>query len=137
MRTLDLEDSPADTELIEYELRKSLSDFVLKRAEANEAFVKELLESPAGLILSDYDLPRYDGALALADARRLCPDVPFILETGAVSEGRAIELLTSGAKDYVLKNRLQQRLVPSVERALAEAEEHQARKKGEKELRAL
>ena len=65
----------------------------------------------------------------------LCPDVPFILVTGAVTEDRAIEVLTSGAKDYVLKTRLQQRLVPAVQRALAEAEEHQARKKAEEELR--
>ena len=77
--------------------------------ETEEGFFKELHESPPDLILSDYDLPRYNGALALADARRLCPDVPFILVTDAVSEDRAIEILTSGAKDYVLKTRLHQR----------------------------
>ena len=135
MHILLLEDNPADAELIEDELRKSLSDFVLKWVETEEDFTKELLEYSPDIILSDYDLPRYNGALALADARRLCPDVPFILVTGAVSEDRAIEILTSGAKDYVLKTRLQQRLVPAVQRALAEAEEHQARKKAEAELR--
>ena len=55
--------------------------------------------------------------------------------TGAVSEDRAIEILTGGAKDYVLKSRLQQRLVPAVQRALGEAEEHKARKKAEAQLR--
>ena len=87
------------------------------------------------IILSDYDLPRYNGALALAKARETCPDIPFILVTGAVSEDRAIEILTRGAKDYVLKSRLQQRLVPAVQRALGEAEEHKARKKAEAQLR--
>ena len=135
MRILLLEDNSADAELIEFELRETLPDFVLKWVQTEEDFFKELHESPPNLILSDYDLPRYNGALALADARRLCPDVPFILVTGAVSEDRAIEILTSGAKDYVLKTRLQQRLVPAVQRALAEAEEHQARKKAEAELR--
>ena len=135
MRILLLEDNPADAELIEYELRESLPDFVLKWEETEEGFFKELHESPPDIILSDYDLPRYNGALALADARRLCPDVPFILVTGAVSEDRAIEILTSGAKDYVLKTRLNQRLVPAVQRALAEAEEHRARKLAEAELR--
>ena len=50
-------------------------------------------------------------------------------------EDRAIEILTPGAKDYVLKTRLQRRLVPAVRRALAEAEEHRARKKAEADLR--
>ena len=135
MRILLLEDNPADAELIEYELRESFPDFVLKWVVTEEDFFKELHESPPDLILSDYDLPRYNGALALADTRRLCPDVPFILVTGAVSEDRAIEILTSGAKDYVLKTRLNQRLVPAVQRALAEAEEHRARHKAEDELR--
>ncbi len=135
MRILLLEDNPADAELIEYELREALSDFILIRVETEEDFLKELLESPLDLILSDYDLPQYNGALALAEAKKSCPDVPFILVTGAVSEDRAIEILTSGAQDYVLKNRLQQRLVPAVQRALTEAEQRQGRKKAEEELR--
>ena len=96
----------------------------------------ELQEFCPDLILSDYDLPKYNGALALAEARRRCPDTPFILVTGAVTEDRAIEILTQGAKDYVLKNRLEQRLVPAVRRALAEAKEHRERKKAEEELQA-
>ncbi len=54
--------------------------------------------------------------------------------TGAVGEDRAIEILTQGAKDYVFKNRLK-RLAPAVKRALAEAEDHRARKAAEEELR--
>ena len=100
-----------------------------------EDFVRELQEFSPDLILSDYDLPTYNGALALAEAKRRCPDTPFILVTGAVTEDRAIDILTQGAKDYVLKTRLQQRLVPAVKRALAEAEEHRARKQAEAELR--
>ncbi len=47
---------------------------------------------------------------------------------------RAIEILTHGAKDYVMKSRLH-RLVPAVHRALAEAGEHKGRKKMEEALR--
>ena len=135
MRILLLEDNSADAELMEYELRAAIADYVLKRVQTEEDFLRELLQFSPDLILSDYDLPFYNGALALAESRKLCPDVPFILVTGAVSEDRAIEILTSGAKDYVLKTRLQQRLVPAIQRALAEAEEHRARKKAEEELR--
>ena len=90
---------------------------------------------PLILFFPTYDLPQYNGLQALKDARKKCPDTPFILVTGAIVEDRAIEILTQGAKDYVLKTKLQQRLVPAVKRALAEAEEHRARKQAEAELR--
>jgi len=136
LRILILEDNPADAELIQFELQEAGIIFAPIVVMAEKDYIRELLESCPDLILSDYDLShQYNGAMALAEANRSCPDTPFILVTGAVSEDRAIEILTQGAKDYVLKTRLQQRLVPAVQRALAEAAEHRARKQAEKELR--
>ncbi len=132
---LILEDSPADAELVLFELENAGLSFSAKVVKTEKEFVAAIGESCPDIILSDYDLPRYTGALALAQAKQQCPDVPFILVTGAVGEDRAIEILTQGAKDYVLKSRLELRLVPAVKRALAEAEEHRARKKAEEELR--
>lgn len=135
LRILILEDNPADAELVQFELAEAGIIFTPKVVMTADAFLQAIHDFSPDLILSDYDLPMYSGALALAEARKRCPDSPFILVTGAVSEDRAIEILTQGAKDYVLKNRLQQRLVPAVRRALAEAEEHRARKQAEEELR--
>ena len=135
LRILILEDNPADAELVQFELQEGGLAFTSKIVMTEEDFVREIWEFCPDLILSDYDLPKYNGALALAEARRRCPDTPFILVTGAVTEDRAIDILTQGAKDYVLKNRLQLRLVPAVRRALAEAEEHRARKQAEESLR--
>lgn len=135
LRILILEDNPADAELAQFELEEGGLIFTPKVVMTEEHYVRELQEFSPDLILSDYDLPRYNGALALAEAKRRCPDIPFILVTGAVTEDRAIDILTQGAKDYVLKNRLSQRLVPAVRRALSEAEEHRARKQAEAELR--
>ena len=132
---LILEDSPADAELIQFELQEAGLSFAAKVVMTEKDYLQNLQECSPDLILSDYDVPKYTGALALAEARGRCPDTPFILVTGAVSEDRAIEILTQGAKDYVLKSRLEQRLVPAVRRALAEAEEHRARKRAEAELR--
>jgi len=135
LRILILEDNPADAELVQFELQEAGFAFTPKVVMTEEDFIREIQEFCPNLILSDYDLPKYNGALALAEARRRCPDTPFILVTGAVTEDRAIEILTQGAKDYVLKNRLQQRLVPAVRRALEEAKEHRERKQAEAELR--
>ena len=135
IQILMLEDNPVDAELAQYELQEAGIVFTAQVVVTEEDFVRKLQEFSPDLILSDYDLPKYNGSLALAEARRRSPDTPFILVTGAVSEDRAIEILTQGAKDYVLKTRLQQRLVPAVQRVLAEAEEHRARKQAETELR--
>ena len=135
LHILMLEDNPIDAELTQHELQEAEFVFSAEVVMTEEDFVHKLKARSFDIILSDYDLPRYNGALALAEAKRTCPDTPFILMTGAVSEDRAIEILTQGAKDYVLKTRLRQRLVPAVRRALAEASEHRARKEAEAELR--
>jgi len=135
LRMLILEDNPTDVELIQFELQEAGFTVISRVVMTEEDFVRELQEYCPDLILSDYDLPKYNGALALAEASRRRPDTPFILVSGVVTEDRAIEILTQGAKDYVLKNRLQRRLIPAVRRALTEAEEHRARKQAEAELR--
>ena len=77
MRILLLEDNPADAELIEYELRESFPDFVLKWVVTEEDFFKELHESPPDLILSDYDLPRYNGASSPRRYKKAMPGCPL------------------------------------------------------------
>jgi len=122
LRILILEDVPADTELEEHELRKAGLVFTSKIVDTREAFLKALEEFFPDLILSDYDLPSFDGLAALRIAKEKCPDVPFILVTGTgkLGEEFAIEKLKEGATDYVLKGNLK-RLGPSVKRALEEA----------------
>lgn len=131
---LILEDNPTDAELIQYELQEAGISFTAKVLMAEKDYIGELNQSPPDLILSDYDLPTYSGALALAETKRRCPDIPFILVTGAVVEDYAIEILTQGAKDYVLKAQLEKRLAPAVRRALAQAQEQKAHKRAEAEL---
>jgi two-component system, cell cycle sensor histidine kinase and response regulator CckA len=133
IRILILEDRQTDADLEEFELQEAGLEFTSRRVMTEKEYIEGLQAFSPHLILSDYDLPQYNGSYALAEAKRRCPDTPFILVTGAVGEDRAIEILTQGAKDYVLKNRLQ-RLVPAVQRAVAEAEAHKARKKAEEEL---
>jgi PAS domain S-box-containing protein len=136
LRILILEDNPTDAELVQFELQEAGLVFTAEVVMTENDFIHELQAFSPDLILSDYDLPKYNGTKALAEAKKRCPDIPFILVTGAVSEDRAIEILTQGAKDYVLKTRLAQRLVPAVKRALAETKEHKERKEAQEELKA-
>ena len=130
---LILEDSSADAELVRFELAEAGFVFTSKVVVTEEDFIRELKESSPDIILSDYNLPNYNGELALAEAKRQCPDAPFILVTGAIGEDRAIEILTKSAKDYVMKNRLN-RLASAVRRTIEEAGERRARREAEEKV---
>jgi len=135
LRILILEDNPHDAELTQFELEEAGLTFTSKVVMAEAAYIEAIEEFRPDLILADYDLPTYNGALALAEAKRRRPDTPFILVTGAVTEERAIEILTGGARDFVMKGRLN-KLALAVRRAIAEADEHRARRKAEEEAHA-
>jgi HD-GYP domain-containing protein (c-di-GMP phosphodiesterase class II)/CheY-like chemotaxis protein len=136
LRILILEDSAADIELTERELRKGGVAFSSKRVETREAFLKELVDFVPDLILADYQLPSFDGLAALAIVQEQCPQVPFIFVTGVMGEEVAIETLKSGATDYVLKSRLS-KLAPAVHRALQEVKERRKRSQAKEALRRI
>ncbi len=135
IRILILEDNAADAKLMQFEMEEAGIDFTATVVSTQNDFIRELNTFSPDLILSDYDLPLYTGQTALSDSKRICPDVPFILVTGAVTEDRAVDIMTSGAKDFVMKHRLH-KLAVAVRRAVEEAGEHKARKKAEAEVRA-
>jgi PAS domain S-box-containing protein len=116
LRVLHLEDSALDAELVEAALRDAGFVPLVDRVHTREAYERGL-ESAPDLILADYLLPQFDGARALRLARERCSEVPLVFVSGALGEELAIELMKSGASDYVLKDRLG-RLGPSVRRAL-------------------
>lgn len=137
LRILLLEDSSLDAELTLYELKRAGLVFVSSKVQNADEFKVALAQFKPSLILSDYRLPNFDGMQALIMALANCPEVPFIVVSGAVGEETAIELLKNGATDFVLKDRLADRLVPAVKRALREVRERQARSRAEADLRAL
>ncbi len=133
LKFLLLEDSPLDAELIRATLTERGIDCELIQVKTRLEFQTAIKKGGFDLILADYALPDFDGITALGIAQNICPDIPFIFVTATLGEEVAIETLKQGATDYVLKQRLA-RLVPSVWRALREAEERRARKRAESEL---
>ncbi|MET0985910.1 MAG: PAS domain-containing protein [Steroidobacteraceae bacterium] len=120
LRILLLEDDPNDAELIRIELQRHGLTAQWHHAATEAEFRSALADGGApDLVLADYKLPGFDGLSALKIVRQQSPDTPFIFVSGALGEERAIEILKSGATDYVLKDRLQ-RLPAVVERALGE-----------------
>jgi len=134
LRILNLEDSPLDAELIQANLLEGGIDCELSLVQTRADFAAALEKGGFDLILSDYTLPAFDGLSALEMTREIHPEVPFILVSGALGEEMAMEIIKSGATDYVLKHRLEH-LVPAVRRAVSEAEERSKRRHAEEELR--
>jgi signal transduction histidine kinase/CheY-like chemotaxis protein len=133
LRILLLEDDAHDAELIQELLETG--DFVceITRVQTRTDFVTSLENAEIDLILADYKLPSFDGLSALELVRDARADLPFIFVSGSLGEEVAIEAVKIGATDYVVKSRLS-RLVPSVQRALREAQERAERKKVEEAL---
>ncbi|PWC39241.1 HWE histidine kinase domain-containing protein [Azospirillum sp. TSO35-2] len=121
-RVLLLEDNGMDADLVrEHLLLIDDHDFDVHRVDTRQAFVDAITDGgPYDLILSDFDLPDFDGMSALAVARERLPRVPFIFVSGMLGEENAIEALKKGATDYVVKLRME-RLQVVVRRALVEA----------------
>ena len=122
LRFLLLEDNPLDAEVIQAILLNGNIDCELLRVETRSSFVAALETHEFDLILADYTLREFDGISALEIACYLRPDIPFIFVSGNLGEELLIKTLNQGATDYVLKQRLE-RLVPSVQEALLQAQE--------------
>jgi len=134
LRLLHLEDDPVDADLITTTLMEGDIPCQSQLVDTRQAFVAALKEGRMDLILADYSIPGFDGMTALALARQLCPDVPFLFVSATIGEELAIDAMHQGATDYVLKQRLG-RLVPSVQRALRELDDRAERKRAEEALR--
>jgi two-component system cell cycle sensor histidine kinase/response regulator CckA len=126
IRVLHLEDSPRDAEMIRHRLDVEEVSCDILLTDNKDSFEAALAREPFDLIISDYNLPGYNGVAALKHAQTAQPEVPVILISGTVVEEQAVECLHIGATDYLLKDRLE-RLVPAVRRALQEAETRRAR----------
>jgi signal transduction histidine kinase len=133
VRILYLEDDPKDAEVVQARLEAEGIVCDLTRADTQADFFTYLRQGGFDLILADYTLPLFDGISALRIAQEICPEIPFIFVSGTLAEELAIEALKIGATDYVLKTRLS-RLVPSVRRALREAEERTDRIRAQEAL---
>lgn len=134
MNILILEDSEADAELVQRELRRAGFHFRACWAPDMASFAVALERSAPDVVLADYALPGFDGLAALTLARQRWGDVPFIIVSGAIGEELAIDTLKAGSTDYVLKQRLS-RLGPVVQRALVEARAWAEKRQAEEALR--
>jgi PAS domain S-box-containing protein len=119
IKILIAEDNPDDAGLLLIELRRSGFDPDWTRVDTEEAFLAHL-DPSVELVLSDFQMPTFNGLRALELLRERRLEIPFILVSGTIGEEAAVRAMKNGAADYLLKDRLV-RLGPAVLHALAES----------------
>lgn len=114
LKIILIEDNPSDVFFINRILDKASFTYSMEVVENREGFLKSLTNFRPDLVLSDHSLPSFNSLEAFRLARKVFPDIPFILVTGSVSEEFAVQCMKAGIDDYILKNSLL-RLPTSIE----------------------
>jgi two-component system cell cycle sensor histidine kinase/response regulator CckA len=119
LRVLIIEDSEDDTLSLVRELKRLNYEIQYDRV-YTESELKTALNQQWDVVLSDYSMPNFNGMEALKIVREKDHDLPFIFISGTLDEDQAVLAMKSGANDYIFKGNLK-RLIPAIERSLADA----------------
>ena len=128
-----MEDSESDAALLVRLLEKAGYAVESERVEDAREMRAALERQPWDVILADHRLPEFGGAEALQVMHENGEDIPFIIVSGSIDGPVAVELMRSGAHDYVMKSDLT-RLVPAVIREIREAKARSGRREVEERL---
>lgn len=134
LHLLIVEDNEADVALVLRELRRTGLTPEWQRVD-NEGDYLTLLHENLDLVISDFDLPQFNGMRALELLKQRHREIPFILVSGTIGEDVAVEAMRRGATDYLLKDRLA-RLGPAAQQAVTEGRLRRERRAAEAALRA-
>jgi len=133
IKVLLVEDNPDDADLVLRALRRGGFEPDWTRVDTEAEYLASLRDGLA-LILSDFEMPQFNGIRALELLRQSGRDIPFIIVSGTIGEETAVAAMKNGAADYLLKDRLA-RLGPAVSHALEQARLRRERRGAEDELR--
>ena len=135
LRILLVEDSEDDAIVLLRELQhSSVRKIICDRVETPTKFVAALKDAYWDAIICDYCMPNFGALEALALLQEKGLDLPFIIVSGLIEEGKGVEAMRAGAHDYIAKSNLS-RLGPALEREVHEAEARRRHREAEEALR--
>lgn len=131
MKTLLVEDNPADARLIREMLKEApRGSFQLQHVECLDAALHQLRSESFDVVLLDLGLTDSQGMHTLTAVQR-ASGVPIVVLTGFDNERFALDAVRAGAQDYLVKGRFNgELLIRTVRYALQ-------RKEAEEEVRRL
>jgi signal transduction histidine kinase/DNA-binding response OmpR family regulator len=134
IRVLIVEDSENDALLLVRELRRGGFEPAFERVDTADAMAAALAKQTWDLVLADYNMPHFSGIAALELLKHIGLDIPFIVVSGSIGEDVAVAAMKAGAHDYMMKGNLQ-RLIPSIERELRDAEVRREHRQAEMKIK--
>jgi len=135
LAVLIVEDTDSDAQLMVRLLRKAGYELVYEQVDTEGEMRAALDKQTWDIVISDFQMPQFDGRAALQLIQEMKCDIPFIVVSGTIGEETAVSMMKAGAHDYLIKGDLG-RLVPAVERELEQAEIRRGRREAERALAA-
>jgi len=133
VKILIIEHEESDLEFLMRELKKGDIDYITKIVDTLPDVDNTLMTFNPDIILSDYNLPSFNGFDVFKIKAKIAPLTPFIFVSGAIGEENAIEHLKKGITDCVQKDKLFT-LNTKIARALAEASDRKEKIMAEEKL---
>jgi PAS domain S-box-containing protein len=130
LRLLIVEDSEDDANQLLRVLRPAGYEPTYEIVDTPPAMRTALEHKDWDVITSDHSMPQFSAPAALALAKELRPNSPFIVVSGENDLNLAVSLMKNGARDYIKKEELA-RLVPTIEEVMREVEVGRERQRAE------
>ncbi|HET6629899.1 MAG TPA: response regulator [Woeseiaceae bacterium] len=138
LKILVVDDDELDRLAVRRCLQQSTLDVRPHQAASAAAAIEEAAGGDYDCILLDYYLPGEDSMAALRELQQAAPRTPVVIFTGRGDEHIAVELMKTGAADYLPKGSLTpERLETAIRHALRVWEDAEARRRAERLLRLL
>lgn len=126
LRVLIIDDSPDDALLITNAITGQELEITSERVDDASSLRTALTDGQWDVVISDYSMPSLTTAEALRIVTEVDANLPFIVVSGVIGEDAAVEMMRTGALDYVMKDRLS-RLLPAIRREMREVKARKAR----------
>ena len=117
-KILVIEDEAAIRRVLVKILSEENSAYVLEEAEDGLKGLETIKNNDYDLVLCDIKMPKMDGVEVLEAARKIKPEIPFIMISGHGDLDTAVNTMRLGAFDYISKPPDLNRLLTTVRNAL-------------------
>lgn len=117
-KILVIEDEAAIRRVLVKILSEESESYIVSEAEDGLKGLEYIKEDDFDLVLCDIKMPKMDGVEVLEAARKIKPEIPFIMISGHGDLDTAVGTMRSGAFDYISKPPDLNRLLTSVRNAL-------------------
>ncbi|MDC1168108.1 sigma-54 dependent transcriptional regulator [Flavobacteriaceae bacterium] len=117
-KILVIEDEAAIRRVLIKIISEESDSYVVEEAENGLEGIEKFKDNDYDLVLCDIKMPKMDGVEVLEKAKKIKPEIPFVMISGHGDLDTAVNTMRSGAYDYISKPPDLNRLLNTVRNAL-------------------